>query len=139
MSNKKLQKICYYVYAWYLALYNQKIAPIEFEAWVHGPVSRELYNYFKNYGWNDIPQHYGFILADNATITFAEKIWDMYGSYSADDLEKMTHTELPWKNARTGYKYYESSDVLLKDEDIKTYFCSLKEYTPLANWCKEFM
>ncbi|MBS1456852.1 MAG: DUF4065 domain-containing protein, partial [Clostridium sp.] len=48
MSNKKLQKICYYIYSWYLTLYNHKIAPLKFEAWVHGPVSRELYNQYKN-------------------------------------------------------------------------------------------
>ena len=126
MSNKKLQKICYYMYAWYLTIYNKKIAPIEFEAWVHGPVSRELYNYYKSYGWNDIPQHYGFILADNDTIAFAQKIWDMYGGYTADELEARTHQEFPWTQARKGYKSYEPSEVHLKDDDIKKYFSTLK-------------
>lgn len=133
MSNKKLQKICYYAYAWYLTLYNKKIAPIEFEAWVHGPVSRELYSYYKSYGWNDIPQHFGFILADNETILFAQQIWSKYGHFSADELEEMTHQELPWRNARAGYKYYEPSDIRLKDTDIKAYFSTLENSFQTAN------
>lgn len=122
MSNKKLQKICYYAYSWYLTLYGKRIAPLEFEAWVHGPVSRELYNYYKQYGWNDIPQHYGYVMAEPEVSVFAAKIWRRYGDYSADDLEHMTHQELPWKKAREGYKDYEPSDVLLEDSDIMTYF-----------------
>ena len=49
MSNKKIQKICYYAYSWYLTLYGEQLAPFQFEAWVHGPVSRELYHYYKSY------------------------------------------------------------------------------------------
>ncbi len=122
MSNKKLQKICYYVYSWYLTLYGRQIAPLEFEAWVHGPVSRELYNYYKQYGWSDIPQHYGTVMADAELAAFVRRVWKHYGHFSADELEKMTHTELPWKKAREGYKAYEPSGVLLKDSDIRAYF-----------------
>lgn len=44
VSNKKLQKLAYYVYAWYMTFYGVKIANMEFEAWEHGPVCRKLYN-----------------------------------------------------------------------------------------------
>lgn len=120
MSNKKLQKICYY--AWYLVLYNAKIAPLKFEAWVHGPVSRELYNCYKSYGWSNIPQHFGIVMADYGTVEFAKKIWNKYGHYSADELEAMTHQEQPWIKARGECKYYEPSDALLDDKDIRAYF-----------------
>lgn len=122
MSNKKIQKICYYAYSWYLVLYDEKLAPLQFEAWVHGPASRELYHYYKEYGWNDIPQFSGFLMVDKETIAFAKKIWEMYGYYSADELESLTHEELPWKSARVGFKSYEPSDILLNDDDIKSYF-----------------
>ena len=122
MSNKKLQKICYYIYSWYLTLYNHKIAPLKFEAWVHGPVSRELYNQYTEYGWEDIPQYKGFLLAASNTIEFAKLIWDVYGHYTADELEAMTHLEQPWLNARKGYKKFDSSDVQLNDNDIISFF-----------------
>ncbi len=44
-SHKKLQKLSYYVYSWYLTLYGEKIADVNFEAWVHGPVSPEIYSF----------------------------------------------------------------------------------------------
>ena len=133
MSNKKLQKMCYYAYAWYLTIYGKKIAPITFEAWVHGPVSRELYNYYKSYGWNDIPMHRGLVLVDSETVDFAQRVWNVYGRYSADELEQRTHQEHPWMNARRGYKAYEPSEAALKDADIVEYFSNLKEYKKIAN------
>ena len=90
MSNKKIQKICYYAYSWYLTLYGEQLAPFQFEAWVHGPVSRELYHYYKSYGWSDIPQYHGLVMVDNEMVAFARKIWTLYGSYSADELEQMS-------------------------------------------------
>lgn len=99
MSNKKIQKICYYAYSWYLTLYGEQLAPFQFEAWVHGPVSRELYHYYKSYGWSDIPQYHGLVMVDNETVAFARKIWTLYGSYSADELEQMSHKEYPWQVA----------------------------------------
>ena len=127
MSNKKLQKICYYAYCWYLVLYGRQLAPLEFEAWVHGPVSRELYNNYKNYGWSDIPQYFGVVMVAPEICDFAEDIWDRYGHFSADELETMTHKETPWIKAREGYKYYEPSDVLLDDRDIIEFYSKYYE------------
>lgn len=124
MSNKKLQKICYYVYSWYLAVYAERIADIQFEAWVHGPVSREIYNMYKEYGWENIPCYRGFIPVNADTIDFARTVWGIYGKYSADQLEEMSHRECPWKKAREGYGRYESSDNPLKDKDIYYFFHS---------------
>ncbi|MBF4390478.1 Panacea domain-containing protein, partial [Vibrio anguillarum] len=46
LSNLKLQKLVYYVQAWYLAFENSSLCDEKFEAWVHGPVSRALFNRF---------------------------------------------------------------------------------------------
>ena len=101
VSNKKLQKLAYYVYAWYMVIYNKKIANIEFEAWEHGPVCRKLYNKYRCYGWNVIPSYKGFVLADDEKIKFIQGVLNVYGDYSADELEQMTHNELPWIEARS--------------------------------------
>ena len=52
MSNKKLQKLCYYAYCWYIVFYNdielitkenkgdiRVLCSDPFQAWIHGPVS----------------------------------------------------------------------------------------------------
>lgn len=122
MSNKKLQKMCYYAYAWYKTIYNKSIADINFEAWVHGPVSRELYHQFKDYGWENIPKYYGFIDADEKVVNFCDKVVELYGTFSADELEEKTHHEEPWLRARHGITAYESSDVIIKDYDIIEFY-----------------
>lgn len=100
VSNKKLQKLVYYAYAWYITIFDKKIANIEFEAWEHGPVCRKLYNQYRCYGWNVIPSYKGFVLADDDKIKFIQSVLNVYGDYSADELEQLTHNELPWKEAR---------------------------------------
>lgn len=47
LINLKLQKLLYYLQAWSLGINNERFLNCEFEAWVHGPVSRDLYNRFK--------------------------------------------------------------------------------------------
>ena len=43
LSTMKLQKLCYYAQAWSLAWDEEPLFPHEFEAWVNGPVCRELF------------------------------------------------------------------------------------------------
>src|SRR3712207_9388330 len=44
MTPKKLQKLSYYFEAWCHALFGRTLVnDTQFEAWVHGPVSPELY------------------------------------------------------------------------------------------------
>ena len=104
------QNNCYYAYSWYLTLYGEQLAPFQFEAWVHGPVSRELYHYYKLYGWSDIPQYHGLVMVDN------------------EMLEQMSHKEYPWQAARGTCRYYESSDTLLDDDEIIAYFSKNKDF-----------
>ena len=101
MSHKKLQKLCYYAQAWHLANYGAGLVPNRFEAWVHGPVSPDLYYVYKDWGWEDIPQYRETIeFDDDQTAPFLDDVYEVYGGYTADELESLTHRELPWKNAR---------------------------------------
>lgn len=118
VSNKKLQKLAYYIYAWYMTLYGIKIANMEFEAWEHGPVCRKLYNKYRGYGWNIIPSYRGFVLASDDKIKFIQGVLNVYGSYSADELEKMTHDEKPWIEARKNCLVYK----VISDTAIKMYY-----------------
>ncbi len=59
VTPKKLQKLLYYLYAWGLVFLNEDIDDLsdkvfsgEFEAWVHGPVNRDVYERYKPYGGN---------------------------------------------------------------------------------------
>ena len=44
MTQKKLQKLCYYAQAWCYALKGERLIKSDFQAWIHGPVSPALYD-----------------------------------------------------------------------------------------------
>ena len=52
-------------------------------------------------------------------------IYNLYGKYSGNELEQMTHSESPWKKARTGLDANMRSMRELDDEEIKRYYKAL--------------
>ena len=126
MTHKKLQKLLYFSYGIYLAQNNDNpdnltnlLFKNDFEAWVHGPVNPQIYSLYKNNGINLI------YLEKVETIDFDKNIMDalnktmeIYGSYSADELENISHNQSPWINARCGLSPIEASSNLLSDKDI---------------------
>lgn len=124
MTPKKLQKLCYYYKAWGLALYNKDLLPgTDFQAWVHGPVNPQLYAAYKDYGWNDIPKK------PIVPGVFSEKeqdvldsVWLTYGGMSANALEAQSHTEEPWRRARSGISEYENCTVVIRPEWMRDYY-----------------
>ena len=125
LTPKKIQKLVYYAYSWFIALNNEDenhIDNILFneipEAWLHGPVFPTLYHHFKSYNWNEVPKINEEIHFENDDLqSFLNDIWEQFGIYSADELEYMTHQETPWINARnksladTGHNKIDLKDI----------------------------
>lgn len=130
MTNKKLQKLCWYAYSWYVALnYDPEeegklvfLTNEKAEAWVHGPVFKILYEDVRYNKSSRIFSSNDIINEDD--ISFLNQVYDVYGNNSGYELENFTHQELPWINARVGYKPFEACHNVINDEDI------LKEYLP---------
>lgn len=122
MTHKKLQKLCYYVQALYLAINKEPLINTYFEAWVHGPVSPELYNEYRTYGMRSIPKFEGQTTIDPNSRTFIKMIYDIYGDLSANKLEQMTHTEDPWLRARENYGIYEICTNTIENDDMQMYY-----------------
>ena len=125
MTHKKLQKLCYYAYSWFIYLNNDDYNNIQnrlfnyiFEAWVHGPVNRELYNKYSDYGWQEIPKKDEFPNNLNNLNEYLQSIWQVYGGYNGDQLESISHQEKPWQNARIGLEPYESSNKKISEIDM---------------------
>lgn len=123
---KKLQKLVYYAYSWYLVFYNQSADDIsnrlfdsKFEAWVHGAVVPELFERYKKYGSDILPlnnDNMPDFLDD--VIDVLNQVVEIYGNYSGNELESINHQEFPWINARRGLATYEPSHVIISDVDI---------------------
>lgn len=132
MTQKKLQKLVYYAYAWYIVSFNNNVNKIKNllflekpEAWVHGPVFRSLYDEYRIYGWNNIPKEYTFNFKDRELEKFLDLIWDVFGKYDGDELEVMTHKETPWIKARNGISAIAPSTEKINKEDIYLYYSNI--------------
>lgn len=117
MSHKKLQKLCYYAQAWHLANYGKPLMTNRFEAWVHGPVSPDLYSTYREWGWLNIPKVEISPELPQEEKDIVDKVFEVYGDYTADELESLTHRESPWQKARQGYlpSAYSRSPISMKD------------------------
>lgn len=127
MTQKKLQKLCYYAQAHYLERYNNKLMDTDFEAWVHGPVSPELYSLYKNYNWSNIPKNDLDIYLPDEILVFLKDVFNTYNKYDANELEEKTHNELPWIEARGNLNLYDSSNNIINVKTMKQFY-SKNEY-----------
>lgn len=120
MSHLKLQKMCYYAQAWYLAIFGKRLFDEDFQAWLHGPVSPALYQRYKQWGVHTISQYAGMVDLDESTEDFLEMVYEIYGGYSGVQLEELTHSEEPWKHARDGVEGYCTN--IISDDSIAEYY-----------------
>ncbi|WP_321378428.1 Panacea domain-containing protein [Trichococcus shcherbakoviae] len=131
VSPKKLQKLVYYAYSWAMVLLTEteeelvKIFDEPIEAWVHGPVVANLYEEFKTYGYRDIEKAEECqVDFDEELLDVLEQVWNIYGGFTGNQLEQLTHNETPWIEARKGLGPLDSSRNKINDNIIFTYYGS---------------
>jgi uncharacterized phage-associated protein len=129
LSNIKLQKILYYVQAWHLAFKKEPLFNSKFQAWVHGPVNREIYGRFNatKYLYSEI--NLSDVIDTEVTsklnkdeISHINLVLDAYSKYSGIDLEEMTHKEDPWIIARSGYEPNQRCEIEIDNVFLGDYF-----------------
>ncbi len=134
-----LQKILYFIQGLSYAINNKPMFYEECEAWVHGPVYREVYDMFKDFKYNPIDD-VRFVIFEGITDQLTnedKKIIDLvsntFGMYSGKMLEKITHKEDPWKTARQGYSDNTSSHEVLSKQMIKNYYQAVSKKYDLGS------
>ena len=123
ISNLKLQKLLFYTQAWHLAIFKRPLFNEDFEAWVHGPVLPAIFRRYRDYKWCSLPNVNPPTLTDQ-TMKHIEEVWSVYGSIAALDLERLTHSESPWKDARVGFAPDESSHQIISKTSMQKYYSS---------------
>lgn len=117
ISNLKLQKILYFIQAFFLVSTPEQCFEERIEAWDFGPVVPEAYREYKQFGSGDIPSVSYIINFDKDDIweskvtkyndnilseedkSRIESVVDKFADYSATDLVSITHAQKPWENA----------------------------------------
>lgn len=127
MSHLKLQKLLYYCQGYHLGYFEDELIPEEFEAWVHGPVCRRVYNEYKNTSTlhYDLEYNGAKVTLDHLATEQKElidEVLDVFAQYAGFELEIMTHKELPWKKARGSSHPFVSSDEIIEKDIMKGFF-----------------
>lgn len=117
ISNLKLQKILYFVQAYFLIQRGLPCFKEKIEAWDFGPVVPVAYKEFKKFAGMDIPtMNYYIVFNKNGSLdvkcaefendfisdedkVLINKIVDKFSKYSATDLVNLTQHQTPWIDA----------------------------------------
>lgn len=126
MTHKKLQKISFYIYSWSLIHFRKKVINTSFQAWVHGPVSPELYSKYKAYGYDKINTVSSANLPNNLK-SISDKVIEFYKDYTGNDMEIKTHLEEPWKIARNGALKYQATNTPINEDLIISYYSKMSD------------
>ena len=128
-----LQKLLYFIQGIYSALYGSPIFEEDCWAWIHGPVYPEVYKLFRDFKYNPIDDARFALLKGREDILAEDEkhvidlVVNTFGMYSGKVLEKITHNEDPWKDARKGYGDSIPSSELLPKKRIMEYYILINQ------------
>jgi uncharacterized phage-associated protein len=138
MSHLKLQKLLYYSEAYHLAYFDEGLTDCEFQAWVHGPVCREVFDNLKDksllyadlqYEGEDQIEKVKAVLT-STQIQVLDDVLAELSKWTDIELETATHNELPWISARGGIDPGSRCSNIIDRELIRTFY---KKDVGLAN------
>lgn len=140
ITNKKLQKLLYYIKAWGLVYFKDGIIDDPFEAWVHGPVCRSVYFEYKEFGYKPLSLEYNGISSSEYIKKFEEEngktetdrdkielinaVFSKYSVHSSLELELLSHSETPWMDARSGLSPVETGNNIISEESMLSFYSS---------------
>ena len=127
-----LQKILYFIQGFSNHFIKYNIFDSDCEAWVNGPVYREIYDSYSRFQYKYIEESNIKNVKKSFTkyLTFDEinlidAIIKNFGCYSSDILMQMTHLTEPWIKNRQGLKFDEISNNSINIQEINEYFESI--------------
>ena len=130
-----LQKALYYIQGFFYAFYRTFLFSEDCEAWIHGPVYRDVYFRYRDYRFDPIEKADDF---DASGFSSGEKaIYDSVINniccYSGKVLERFTHNETPWLTARGDLPITAPSDRIIDKTLIGEYFSTVKAKYNMVN------
>ena len=150
ISNLKLQKLLYFIQAYFLIEKDEECFTDDIEAWDFGPVIPNVYHEYKMYGSTNIPNQkiYEELDIDTKTgkVDFVKKeinydticyadtclinsLLNRFGDCSSTYLTQVTINQKPWISA-----YVKNEHKIISTDSIKNYF---KNNNDIDEKCKE--
>jgi uncharacterized phage-associated protein len=141
VSPLKLQKILYYVQAWYMVFYGREhtLFAERPQAWVNGPVYPTVYREYRSKTQNmcdhlqpsdfcdgdpvealaDVTRLLGF---DAEQLELLDSIIMLYGAKTQNQLIFLSHSGKPWAEKREGLPPYQRSEEELSLDTMYSYY-----------------
>ena len=130
MTAMKLQKLVYYSQAWSLVWDERPLFPEQIQAWMNGPVVRELYDEHKGkFSLSALDIGGNPLLLDETAKETIDAVLDFYGDKSAQWLSDLTHKEAPWQRAREGVGVMDNSERPIEHEWMADYYMRVAQLT----------
>lgn len=141
-----LQKLLYYSQAFFYALFNAELFTGRCQAWARGPVYPDVYYKYREYGFDPIGKPLQHLEEDALELStrerdFLDAIVSCFGCYSGSILSRITHSEMPWLDARGNLHPNDRCRTEISREIIHEYFkkivlkyniinpCDIKKYS----------
>lgn len=130
-----LQKALYYIQGFYFAFYKTFLFTENCQAWVHGPVYREIYFRYRDYRFDSIEKDDGFDISpfSSGEKAVCDSVINNICCYSGKVLERFTHNEPPWLTARGDLPITAPSDRIIEKALIGDYFSAVKSKYNMVN------
>jgi uncharacterized phage-associated protein len=145
LTQMKLQKLVYFAHGWNLGLTGKPLINEHIQAWSYGPVVRSLYNCFREFGSGPLLDGATEVVQTGSnpfqfettkpsilderterpelTRVLLDKIWSVYGGYSAIQLSNLTHAPgTPWDTINKIYNGSIPKYATIPNELIADYF-----------------
>ena len=123
-----LQKALYYIQGFYSAFYGVFLFSEDCEAWVHGPVYKDIYFKYRDYHFDPIApcETFDSSLLNPQERAILDSVIKNLCCYSRKVLEEFTHNEAPWISARENIPSSSRSNCIITQQSIHDYFCAVK-------------
>lgn len=137
ISNLKLQKILYFIQAYFLIEKNEPCFDNKIEAWGFGPVIPDAYDKYRQYANSDIPTEDYFVIDENniwnskrvkyqdiiadADKKLINKVVNKFANCSLSYCTALTQNQSPWIDAYN--RNYNNAEITIND--LQHYFCNI--------------
>lgn len=139
LVHHKLHRLLFYVQAWSL-VEGAKAFDEKFQAWVHGPVSRSVFDRFlpthtlyDTIGIHEVRPQYQASNVDEAMKRRIDEVLDAYLGFGFIQLSDMTRRELPWIQARGALAPDARCEDEIDETVIKKYYQELLDQSQVAH------
>lgn len=128
VESLKMQKLMYFSKGWSWALQNKPLFDDNCEAWKHGPVISDLYEFHA--GKIILPDDWNQIINGNPNSVqgtdqiVVDFVMQKYGAMTGWGLRNLTHAEGPWEDAWENSQNGLIKNYPISENEIRKYFRS---------------